>query len=127
MLSEQLAESQERLFELNRELAETKESRRRLLECVNESRFPVRPFPGVAMDKAQALKPIEEAAEAFGAWQNWDREKGAGNDDDLVRHIVEECADTIQAAVNLAAACGCDDMTKAMAACWRRNHERGRC
>lgn len=127
VLSQQLAEAQERLFELNRELAETKESRRRLLDCVNESRFPVRPFPRIALDKAQALKPIEEAAEAFGAWQNWERERDSGIDDSLKRLIVDECADTIQAAVNLAAACGCDDMTKAMMACWRRNHERGRC
>lgn len=127
VLSQQLAEAQRQLLDLNRELAEARESRRQLMAYVNESRFPVRPFREVAMDKAQALKPIEEAAEAFGAWQNWDRGKGIGNDEELVRSIVDECADTIQAAVNLAAACGCDDMTKAMAACWRRNHERGRC
>lgn len=29
----------------------------------------VRAFPGAVPDKAQALKPLEEAAEVFGAWQ----------------------------------------------------------
>lgn len=29
----------------------------------------VRVFDHVAPDKAQALKPLEEAAEVFGAWQ----------------------------------------------------------
>lgn len=127
VLSQQLAEAQQRLLDLNRELAETRESRRQLMAYVNESRFPVRPFPKVALDKPQALKPIEEAAEAFGAWQIWDRATGVENEPELRDRIVEECADTIQAAVNLAAACGCDDMTKAMMDCWRRNHERGRC
>lgn len=127
VLSQQLAETQRQLMDANRELAETKESRRQLLAYVNESRFPVRPFPKVVLDKPQALKPIEEAAEAFGAWQIWDRATGTEGERDLRDRIVEECADTIQAAVNLAAACGCDDMTKAMAECWRRNHERGRC
>lgn len=29
----------------------------------------VRAFPGVQPNKEQALKPLEEAAEVFGAWQ----------------------------------------------------------
>lgn len=32
----------------------------------------VQTFADVRPDKAQALKVLEEAAEVFGAWQQWD-------------------------------------------------------
>lgn len=42
---------------------------------------PVEAFPGAVPDKAQALKPLEEAAEAFGAWQSWRAWLDSGLDD----------------------------------------------
>ena len=113
-------------MEANEELSRTRESMRQLLASVSGG-FPVRPFPEVTLDKEQALKPLEEAAEAFGAWQIEDSMTGSEVSQDARRRIVEECADVIQAAVNLAAAAGCDDMTHPMVECWRRNHDRGRC
>lgn len=32
----------------------------------------IRPFRQVACDKEQALKPLEEAAEIYGAWTDYD-------------------------------------------------------
>lgn len=66
-------------------------------------------------DKTQALKPIEEAAEIFGAWQEGDREK-----------TLDECADAIQAIANLCQALGQYDMTPYMVRCRERNEARGR-
>lgn len=126
MLSLRLSETQEQLMEANEELSRTRESMRQLLVSVSGG-FPVRPFPEVTLDKEQALKPLEEAAEAFGAWQIEDSMTGSEVSQDARARIVEECADVIQAAVNLAAAAGCDDMTHPMVECWRRNHDRGRC
>lgn len=85
-------------------------------------------FREVEESKAQALKPLEEAAEVFGAWQKW-QENGTTMDNaeaGLVDRIVDECCDTIQACVNLAAAYGVRDLTKAMRDCEDRNRERGR-
>ena len=99
---------------------------------------PVRVFAGVEPDKAQALKPLEEAAEAFAAWQAWDRWRARDvearyPDIDLIstlaayrQPIVEECADVIQATCNLLAALGVEDFSPYMKACERRNEERGR-
>ena len=61
------------------------------------------------------LKPIEEAAEIFGAWQEGDREK-----------TLDECADAIQAIANLCQALGQYDMTPYMVRCRERNEARGR-
>ena len=66
-------------------------------------------------DKAQALKPLEEAAEIFGAWQEGDREK-----------TLNECADVIQAVANLCQALGQYDMTPYMQRCRECNESRGR-
>lgn len=98
----------------------------------------VRTFPGATPDKAHALKPLEEAAEVFGAWQVWDsfdvgalrelytpeqlRLYGIANRRDLLAEI----ADTIQACCNLAAALGVEDMTPYLARCEERNRKRGR-
>ncbi len=71
-------------------------------------------FSAVSPDKEQALKPLEEAAEVFGAWQ------GSGDD------VLDEVADCIQACCNLAAALGCDDLRPYQERCTRRNRERGR-
>ena len=125
-LAEQVAELEDevaRLIEQNTMLVEMKE---RLLSAANGRTFLVRPFPVVSDDKAQALKPLEEAAEAFGAWQDYECSHGPTRTSYRIK-VVDECADVIQAAVNLAAAMGVEDMSAAMMACYRRNHERGRC
>ena len=94
---------------------------------------PVRTFQGVAPDKAQALKPLEEAAEVFAAWQDYDRTKSWGDDwdeylanNDSLISLVDECCDVIQATCNLLAALGVTDLTYAMTECEERNRERGR-
>lgn len=105
---------------------------------------PVRAFARVEADKAHALKPLEEAAEVFAAWQggmdycSQDVRCATCLDGhpayEMYGHgycdkhdaMVDECCDVIQATCNLLAALGVDDLTEAMAACERRNKERGR-
>ena len=90
---------------------------------------PVRAFARVEADKAHALKPLEEAAEVYGVWQTWDEAVRYGDDlhcNHLKKCLVDECCDVIQATCNLLAALGVTDLTEAMAACERRNRERGR-
>lgn len=82
----------------------------------------VETFKSVRLDKAQALKPLEEAAEVFGAWQRFYGCPTKTNEEVLM----DECADVIQATCNLLAALGVTDMTEAMRRCERRNRERGR-
>lgn len=97
---------------------------------------PVRTFAHVEASKAQALKPLEEAAEVFAAWQHAEG-SGWGYKFPEVRAvstpafvecevIVDECCDVIQATCNLLAALGVTDLTEAMADCERRNEERWR-
>lgn len=88
---------------------------------------PVRTFAHVEADKAQALKPLEEAAEVFAAWQA--RMAAHERHYDVVSagvDLVNECCDVIMATCNLLAAIGVTDLTEAMAACEERNRERGR-
>lgn len=82
----------------------------------------VRRFDALKPDKAQALKPIEEAAEAFGAWQRFYERPIRANKELLLA----ECADVIQATLNLVAALGVEDFRLYMKDCERRNRERGR-
>ena len=100
----------------------------------------VRRFDHVEADKAQALKPLEEAAEVFGAWQIYDsysdaeaaREVGLTESERLAivrlarERVLAECADVVQATLNLVAALGVEDFRPYMKACERRNRERGR-
>ncbi len=85
----------------------------------------VHAFTRVNPDKAHALKPLEEAAEVFGAWQQRDPrdETHIGY---TTANVLNEIADTIQACCNLAAALGVEDMTPYLARCEERNRERGR-
>lgn len=87
----------------------------------------VQTFADVKPDKAQALKVLEEAAEVFGAWQQWEDlypdEKCDGFN---TLYLMAECADVIQATCNLVSAYGIVDFTAYMEACRRRNVERGR-
>lgn len=89
----------------------------------------VEPFPGLDPDKAQALKPIEEAAEVFGAWQEWERSRlmsMPAYEEERRMAALYEVADCIQACADLAYAMGCDDLAPYMAACEERNRKRGR-
>ena len=83
---------------------------------------PVRTFAGVTADKALALKPLEEAAEVYAAWQDPDL---TGDVEQRIT-LMNECADVIQAVCNLVAALGYDSMRNVMACCERRNRDRGR-
>lgn len=78
-------------------------------------------FREVSDSKAQALKPLEEAAEVFGAWQ--------GRDDAHDAHgLIDECMDTVQAVTNLLAAVGATqgDVDAAIERMDGRNRDRGR-
>ena len=87
----------------------------------------VRPFPGAVPDKAQALKPLEEASEVREAWTLLDGMLSIGLDGEHEREmLLDEIADTIQASCNLAAALGVTDLTPHLARCEERNRKRGR-
>ena len=91
----------------------------------------------MGMDKEAALKPLEEAAEAYGEWQHLDfclshvphcdncDEDGGRGECGLKLAFADELADVIQAACNLAARYDID-LSAAMERCERRNRERGR-
>ena len=86
----------------------------------------VETFKNPKPDKAQATKVLEEAAEVFGAWQQYDK---ADYDIDVTvsrQNLVMECADVIQAVCNLLQAVGVEDMTIHMSDCASRNRARGR-
>lgn len=80
-------------------------------------RFEFGAFDKPDEPKVQALKPLEEAAEVFGAWQL--------NSD---TYALNECMDVVQAVVNLLAALGFtqEDVDAAIERCNERNRERGR-
>ena len=91
----------------------------------------VRRFDLVSTFKPQALKPLEEAAEVHGAWQAMaSAELAHGGDCVLARlwrkRLLDECADVIQATLNLVAAMGVEDFRPYLKACEERNRERGR-
>lgn len=80
-------------------------------------RFEFGAFDEPDAPKAQALKPLEESAEVYGAWQL--------NSD---TYVLNECMDVVQAVVNLLAALGFtqEDVNAAIERCNKRNQERGR-
>ena len=87
----------------------------------------VHAFSNVAPDKPQALKPLEEAAEVFGAWQLMrDTVESGLNAKYEKADMLDEIADTITACCNLAASLGVEDMTPYLARCEERNRKRGR-
>ena len=81
--------------------------------------------------KERARKLVEEAAEAFSAWERFDR-ADADYDlaaiDDAEREILEECADVITAACGLIWSIygGDASLLPYIEECKRRNEERGR-
>ena len=91
----------------------------------------VETFPDVKLSKAQALKPLEEAAEVFGAFQYLSDllHTKTVDDEDIAQarqELIDECCDTIQATANLLAAIGIKDAVKPMFQCLQRNRARGR-
>lgn len=88
--------------------------------------------------KERALKPLEEAAEVFGAWQlykEWSDVSQVDSDDETrklnvayalnMANLADEIADCIQACCNLANTYGID-LQEAMDRCNYRNWKRGR-
>lgn len=88
----------------------------------------VEPFTKFIEPKAQALKPLEEAAEVFGAWQASGIDGSDSITPEMREDIVYECFDTIQACVNLLESIGTTDSELCEAArnVKQRNIERGR-
>lgn len=64
----------------------------------------MRVFNDVSDSKGQALKPLEEAAEIFGAWQEFDSMRNVPACRDMRDDLIDECMDTVQAVANLLAA-----------------------
>ena len=82
----------------------------------------MRVFNDVSDSKGQALKPLEEAAEAFGAWQ------GLDGTPRMRDGLIDECMDTVQATANLLAAIGATqgEVDAAVKRMDERNGDRGR-
>lgn len=81
--------------------------------------------------KAQALKPLEEAAEVYGAWQDCDDMRLSPimtARREYRQSLIDECMDVVQAVVNLLDAEGFtqEDVAAAIGRCNARNWERGR-
>lgn len=81
--------------------------------------------------KVQALKPLEEAAEVYGAWQELDsmrRSPFFSAWRDMRGDLIDECMDVVQAVVSLLDAEGFtqEDVDAAIERCNERNRERGR-
>ena len=107
---------------------------------MKEIRLCIHPFE-MGDGKEAALKPLEEAAETFAAWQNctpFDMEPASSlelNGHSVLlwvkqkkirrKMLADEIADTIQAACNLAARYDID-LGAAMERCETRNRDRGR-
>jgi hypothetical protein len=89
----------------------------------------MRVFNEVKDSKGQALKPLEEAAEVFGAWQKrnvrYTSEKMYKVSSD---ELIDECMDTVQAIANLLAAIGATqgEVDAAIKRMDERNEYRGR-
>lgn len=89
-----------------------------------------RVFREVEDGKGQALKPLEEAAGVFGAWQARHDMRSAPRDAQRASRddLIDGCMDTVQAVANLLAAIGAtqgeaDDAIRRMD---ERNECRGR-
>ena len=89
----------------------------------------LRTFREVSDSKAQALKPLEEAAEVFGAWQKRNVQYTSAAMCKVFRtELIDECLDTVQAIANLLAAVGATqgDVDAAIKRMDERNGNRGR-
>lgn len=89
----------------------------------------MRVFNEVKDSKGQALKPLEEVAEVFGAWQKYDDVRYATTTRRAFREdLIDECMDTVQAIANLLAAVGATqgEVDAAIKRMDERNGDRGR-
>lgn len=90
----------------------------------------INPFR-MGTDKEAALKPLEESAEIFGAWQDLQRESQIVSSDGICNYMFWlgtfacEIADCITACVNLADRYDID-LQAALDAVEKHNRERGR-
>lgn len=88
----------------------------------------VEPFE-MGTAKESAVKPLEEAAEAFAAWQDVERDRLEADGLSVpLLHVLYECCDVIQAACNLMWRMGATEpqVMAAMCAVTRQNEARGR-
>lgn len=90
----------------------------------------MRVFRKVEDSKQQALKPLEEAAEIFGAWQARHNMRFASREccEAFRKDLIDECLDTVQAAANMLAAVGATqgEVDAAIRRMDERNKYRGR-
>ena len=89
----------------------------------------MRVFNDVEDSKAQALKPLEEAAEIFGAWQKRNAQYTPATMCKVFRtELIDECMDTVQAIANLLAAVSATqgEVDAAIRRMGARNENRGR-
>lgn len=91
-------------------------------------------FSGCVADKDQVLKIVEECLEVHSAWEDWRKvelSKGYFTSRSYgkcpeYKHLLDECADVMQATANLLSALGVEDFTHQIRECKARNHARGR-
>lgn len=93
-------------------------------------RFEFGAFDKLDEPKVQALKPLEEAAEVFGAWQDCDDMRYSPimtARREYRQSLIDECMDVVQAVVNLLAAVGATqgEVDAAIRRMDERNRERG--
>ena len=90
----------------------------------------MRVFNGVEDSKGQALKPLEEAAGVFGAWQKCDGTRYAATTTRPAfrEDLIDGCMDTVQAVADLLAAVGATqgEVDAAIKRMDERNWDRGR-
>lgn len=97
---------------------------------IDEYLLDMRVFNEVKDSEGQAIKPLEEAAEVFGAWQAYYNMRFASRDAQgaFREDLIDECMDTVQAVANLLAAVGATqgDVDAAIRRLDERNGDRGR-
>lgn len=82
----------------------------------------VRVFPDVEPDKEQAKKVLEEAAELYAAWSDWNQ---VSIEEDT-SHICEEACDVIMAVSNLLSSLGVHNLNYYMRLVEDKNEMKGR-
>lgn len=91
----------------------------------------MRVFNKVNDNKHQVLKPLEEAAEIYGVWQELDNMRPTTFKQawvDIRNCLIDECMDTVQAVANVLAAVGATqgEVDAAIKRMDERNEDRGR-
>lgn len=91
----------------------------------------VKTFKLDSLTKDYALKPLEEAAEIYGAYQDFSKIEDDFKRKEAAISLLNECADTIQATCNVVAALELElgekiSFTDYMMYCQVRNTARGR-